>query len=158
MLDFTLEIMGRISEEDKKMSGSWICLLLVVCKWFEGPVTLPLSLPNMFVVPWKWLMGSVSNKFARAPKFCFRTDWEREYARARTVTQLVVLEINGCRFPFCQRMEFLHRNGRGSCHVSLRKSELHHLQDVEHHLQALLAALIVCYKLFAERLCFPDGV
>lgn len=90
MLGFTLEIMGRISEEDKKMSGSWICFLLVMCKWFEGPVTLPLSLPNMFVVPWKWLMGSVSNKFARAPKFCFRTDWGREYPRARTVTYLVV--------------------------------------------------------------------
>ena len=158
MLGFTLEIMGRISEEDKKMSGSWICFLLVMCKWFEGPVTLPLSLPNMFVVPWKWLMGSVSNKFARAPKFCFRTDWGREYPRARTVTYLVVFWNQWVPIPLLSKNGILHRNGRGLCHVSLRKSELHHLQDVEHHLQALLTALIVCYKLFAERLCFPDGV
>ena len=107
MLDFTLEIMERISEEDKKMSGSWICLLPVVCKWFEGPVTLPLSLPNMFVVPWKWLMGSVSNKFARAPKFCFRTDWRREYPRARTVTYLVMfLKSMGADSPSVKEWNF----------------------------------------------------
>lgn len=47
MLDFTFEIMGRISEEDKKMSGSWICLVLVVCRCFEGLVPLPLSLPSL---------------------------------------------------------------------------------------------------------------
>ena len=68
------------------MLGSWICLLLVVCRCFEGLVTPPLSLPpgicslsleNVF----RNMLVTKCNKFALEHLFSIFIPTERERER-----------------------------------------------------------------------------